>query len=335
MKPLETVKWGTIGCGDVTEVKSGPALQLCEGSELVAVMRRTTEKAEDYARRHQIPKWYDDSDKLINDPDVNAIYVATQPDTHHYYTIKALNAGKPVYVEKPMAMNYPQCKEMIDVAEKNDLPLFVAFYRRRLPNFLKAKELVEQNAIGDIRFVNLNLHSPPSPKDDHPEERPWRVKPEISGGGYFVDLAPHQLDFLDYLFGPIVNPWGIARNQANLYEAEDIVTAVWEFESSSAIGNGNWCFTLDKTDEEDVIEIIGSQGRIELSCFSHANVYLTRNKQTETFQFEKPKHVEKPLIQTVVNELRGMGECPSHGYSGARTNWVMDKILETYYSTIS
>ena len=331
MKPLDTVKWGTIGCGNVTEVKSGPALQLCEGSELVAVMRRNSEKAKDYARRHQVPKWYDDADKLINDPDVNAIYVATPPDTHHYYTLKALNAGKPVYVEKPMAMNYRQCKEMTNVAEKNDLPLFVAFYRRRLPNFLKVKELVEQNAIGDIRFVNLRLHLPPALGDDNPEERPWRLKPEISGGGYFVDLAPHQLDFLDYLLGPVVNPRGIARNQANLYEPEDIVSAVWEFESSSAIGNGNWCFTVNETNEEDVIEIVGSKGSIELSCFDHANVYLRRNEETETFQFGKPKHVEKPLIQTVVNELRGNGECPSHGYSGARTNWVMDRILGDYY----
>ncbi|MFP4622475.1 MAG: Gfo/Idh/MocA family protein [Bacteroidales bacterium] len=331
MKPLDKVKWGTIGCGDVTEVKSGPALQLCEGSELVAVMRRSTEKAKDYASRHKVPKWFDNADELINDPEINAIYVATPPDTHHYYTIKALHAGKPVYVEKPMAMSYTQCREMIGVAEKNDLPLFVAFYRRMLPSFLKAKELVEQNAIGEVRFVNLRLYLPANPKDDHPDERPWRVKPEISGGGYFVDLAPHQLDFLDYLFGPIVNPRGFARNQANLYEPEDIVSTVWEFESSSVIGNGNWCFTVNEMNEEDIIEIVGSNGSIELSCFDHANVYLRRNEQTRTFRFEKPKHVEKPLIQTVVNELRGIGECPSHGDSGARTNWVMDQILGDYY----
>jgi predicted dehydrogenase len=331
MKSLDTVKWGIIGCGGVTEAKSGPALQLCKGSELVAVMRRTSEKAKDYAHRHNVPRWYDDADELINDPDINAIYVATPPNTHHYYTIKALNAGKPVYVEKPMALNYLQCKEMNQVAEENGLSVFVAYYRRMLPNFLKAKELVEQNAIGDIRLVNLRLYMPPKPGDDNPDDKPWRVKPKISGGGHFVDLAPHQLDFLDYLFGPIIKPRGIARNQANLYDPEDIVSAVWEFESSSIIGNGSWCFTMNETEEEDVIEIAGSRGRIELSCFSHPNVYLIQNGKKETFWFDKPKNVEKPLIQTVVNELRGIGKCPSHGYNGARANWVMDQVLKTYY----
>ena len=100
---METVQWGIIGCGDVTEMKSGPALQKIDHSEIVAGMRRDGNRARDYARRHGVPHAYSEAEKLINHPDVNAIYIATPPDTHAEYTVRAARAGKPVYVEKPMA----------------------------------------------------------------------------------------------------------------------------------------------------------------------------------------------------------------------------------------
>jgi predicted dehydrogenase len=219
---MKTVNWGIIGCGDVTEHKSGPAFNLIEGSKLVAVMRRNATKAMDYAQRHNVPKWYTCVDDLIKDPDVNAIYVATPPDTHAKYTIAALNAGKPVYVEKPMALNFQQCQEMIAASEKNKQPLFVAYYRRALPGFLRVKELIDDGAIGDIRLINISLYQAPKEQDFEPADLPWRVDPEIAGGGYFFDLASHQLDYLDFLFGPAKVVSSIASNQAKLYAAEDL-----------------------------------------------------------------------------------------------------------------
>jgi predicted dehydrogenase len=84
---MEEIRWGIIGCGDVTEIKSGPAFNKVANSKLVAVMRRDSAKAADYAKRHHVPKWYDDASKLINDPEVNAIYIATPPLQHDYFTI--------------------------------------------------------------------------------------------------------------------------------------------------------------------------------------------------------------------------------------------------------
>src|SRR3979490_889057 len=101
---MTNINWGIIGCGDVTEIKSGPAFNKVKNSSLIAVMRRDAEKAKDYARRHQVPKWYSNADELITDPDVNAIYVATPPSSHEEYTLAAVKAGKPVYVEKPMSV---------------------------------------------------------------------------------------------------------------------------------------------------------------------------------------------------------------------------------------
>ena len=139
---MSKIGWGIIGCGDVTEVKSGPGFQKANNSELVAVMRRNDELAKDYARRHNVPRWYDDAEKLINDPDVNAVYVATPPSNHKQYTLMAAEAGKPIYVEKPMALNAKECSEMIEACKTAGVPLFVAYYRRALERFLKIKELI-------------------------------------------------------------------------------------------------------------------------------------------------------------------------------------------------
>lgn len=324
---LTKVKWGFIGCGDVTEVKSGPAFAKIENSEVVAVMRRDGAKAKDYARRHDIPKWYDDADALINDDEINAIYVATPPSTHALYTIKSAEAGKPVYVEKPMAANYVECLNMIEACKKNNVPLFVAYYRRRLPLFVKVKELIDSNKIGDVKFINISLHLKPYSIDYQTENLPWRVKPEIAGAGYFYDLAAHQFDYLDYVFGQITNACGQKNNQTSLYTAEDIVSASWQFENG-IIGSGTWCFTVPKELERDEMEIIGSGGKIVFSTFKQEPIKLFIENKYEEIISSYPKHVHQPLLETVVSELLGKDKSPSTGETAARTNWVMDKILE-------
>jgi predicted dehydrogenase len=322
---MEQVRWGIIGCGAVTEVKSGPALSKIVGSQLVAVMRRDKGKARDYALRHGAPKWHDDADALINDADVNAVYVATPPASHAEYTIKTAKAGKPVYVEKPMALNFQQCREMIDTCEAAGVPLFVAYYRRRLPDFLKVKELVESGIIGEPRFVSVELYH--APKNDLDKDNlPWRVIPEIAGGGYFMDLGSHQLDFLDYVLGPIASVTGRAANQARLYPAEDMVSANFVFESG-VLASGLWCFTVAKHCHTDRTQIVGSNGRITFSSFDAAPVRLETAEGVEEFTIPRPEHVQQPLLQTVVDELLGRGECPSTGITAARTSRVMDEIL--------
>ncbi len=323
---VEQVRWGIIGCGAVTEVKSGPALKKIRGSDLVAVMRRDGEKAKDYALRHGVPKWYDDADNLIDDPDVNTVYVATPPASHAEYTIRAAKAGKPVYVEKPMALNLTQCQEMIAACEGAGVPLFVAYYRRALPDFLKVKELVESGAVGEVRFVCVELYHAPGDNLD-PDNLPWRVIPEIAGGGYFLDLASHQLDFLDYVFGPIASVKGCAANQARLYPAEDIVAASFIFESG-VFGSGIWCFAVPKQIHTDRTRIVGSKGRITYSSFDIVPVRLETAKGVEEFDLPRPEHVQQPLLQTVVDELLGRGRCPSTGVTAARTSRVMDEIIK-------
>ena len=319
------VRWGIIGCGDVTEKKSGPAFQKVRNSELVAVMRRTGELARDYAKRHQVPKWYDDADALIHDPEVDAVYIATPPSSHKEYTLKAAAAGKPVYVEKPMARNFEECSEMVAACKEAGVPLYVAYYRRAQERFLKIKELLDQNAIGDVRFVSSTQYQKAGIDVKESEHLPWRVQPDIAGGGLFFDLASHTLDILDFLLGPIQQAKGFASNQAGYYEAEDIVTGTYQFQSGVQ-GIGKWCFTA--FEDVDVNEIVGSKGKISFSTFGDDPVTLTTNEGTEQWSFERPLHVHQPLVETIVKELTEGGVwCPSTGDSGSRTNWVMDAIV--------
>ena len=198
---MENVNWGILGCGDVCERKSGPPMYKTPHSALAAVMRRDAAKAADFARRHGVPKSYTDADALIADPGVDIVYVATPPDSHRELALKVLAAGKPVYVEKPMAMNHAECLDMIAAAERSGQRLFVAYYRRALPYFLKVKELLDSGAIGEVLSVEVRYFRPESPGDRDPARLPWRLRREVGGEGYFCDMAPHTLDILDFLLG--------------------------------------------------------------------------------------------------------------------------------------
>ena len=318
---MRTIRWGVIGCGDVTEVKSGPALQKAAHSALVAVMRRNGDLARDYARRHGVPRWYDDASTLIADIEVDAIYVATPPSSHLKYALLAARAGKPVYVEKPMAMTFVECREMIDGCRGAGVPLFVAYYRRALARFLEVKRLIEAGTIGEVRFVTVTLAQPVVPQD---AVLPWRLQPDIAGGGQFVDLGSHMLDFLDYALGPIREAQGTATNQAGRYAVEDIVTGSFVFESGVQ-GVGTWCFSA--FERHDQTDIVGTLGKITYATFDHGPIVLTTRTGTRETSFDAPPHIQQSLIQTVVDELIGRGRCPSTGESAARTSWVMDQML--------
>jgi 1,5-anhydro-D-fructose reductase (1,5-anhydro-D-mannitol-forming) len=319
---MNTIRWGIIGCGNVTEVKSGPGFQQAEHSALVAVMRRDRALAEDYARRHGVARWYDDAQALIDDPEVDAVYIATPPYAHKEYTLAAAKAGKPVYVEKPMALNHAECQAMIDACAAAGVPLFVAYYRRALPRFLKVKQLLDSGAIGAVRTVTITFLRKARSYD--PSNLPWRVIPALAGGGLFVDLAAHTLDYLDYFLGPIHRASGYAANQAGQYPAEDVVAGTFVF-ASGIYGTGLWSFA--SFEDVDRTEIIGERGRLSFSSFTEEPVSLTTADGVQQFNISHPPHIQQSLIQTIVNQLNGVGHCPSTGVSAARTTWVMDQLL--------
>jgi 1,5-anhydro-D-fructose reductase (1,5-anhydro-D-mannitol-forming) len=322
---MDTIRWGIIGCGNVTEIKSGPALQKADGSELVAVMRRNGDLAADYAQRHGVERWYDDADALINDPGVDAVYIATPPSLHADYTLAVAAAGKPVYVEKPMALNHAQCLSMIAACEEHGVPLFVAYYRRALPRFCKVKSLLDSGAIGQVRFAQVCYYRPPS-ESDLGGAANWRVDPQIAGDGYFYDMASHAIDLLQYLLGDAKAAAGFATNQSRMYAASDIVSGVFVTENDVHV---NLVWDFNAASDLDRTEIVGSEGTLLFSTFANNPVVLENADGTQAFHIDNPPHIQQPLVQTIVDELRGKGQCPSTGCTAIRTNRVMEQMCST------
>ena len=317
-----------IGCGDVTEKKSGPGFSKAAHSELVAVMRRNGTLAADYARRHGVARWHDDADAIIRAPDIDAIYIATLTDSHRHYTARCAAASKPVYVEKPMGMNYAECLDMITACRTAGVPLWVGYYRRALPRFIAVRDLIAAGAIGEVRMVISRQFQRPLAADQIAGGAvPWRVNPELSGGGFFFEGVCHTFDFLDFLFGPIADVRAYAGNQAGAYRAEDIVTATYRF-ASGVYGSGTWCYTADF--DEEYNEVVGASGRIRFSTSQPVPIRIFRGETVEELPIDDPDHVHQPLIQTIVDELNGSGQCASTGESAARTAQVMDAILADF-----
>ena len=324
---MKKLQWGFIGCGDVTEKKSGPAFSEVEGSEVVAVMSRHGQRTRSYAERHGIKKWYTDAQELIDDPDVNAVYVATPPSSHATFAIMAMRAGKPVYVEKPLAASYEDCARINRVSEETGQPCFVAYYRRYLPYFQKVKEIVDSGQLGKIINVQIRLATPPRAEDYGEDgQQPWRLQADVAGGGYFYDMAPHQLDLLQQLFGVITEARGICANRGGFYKVEDSVSACFEFESGLP-GSGSWCFVAHESASEDRIEIIGDQGMLCFSVFDFQPIKLHNSGGTQAFDIPNPPYVEGPIIKSVCEHLQGIGVCACTSVSATPTNWVMDRIL--------
>jgi predicted dehydrogenase len=327
---MKQINWGFIGCGEVTEIKSGPAFNEVPGSRVVAVMSRNAQKARSYAERHDIAKWYTDAQALVDDPNVNAVYIATPPSSHATYAIMAMHAGKPVYVEKPLAASYDDCARVNHVSQITGVPCFVAYYRRYLPYFLEVKNMVESGRIGEVINVQIRFSVPPRELDYNKTNLPWRLQPDIAGrGGYFYDLAPHQIDLLQDMLGNIIEAEGFCSNMAGLYKVEDTINACFKFDCGIT-GSASWCFVAHESARTDRIEIVGENGTIAFSVFDYKPITLDNQKGHQEFSIPNPPHVQQPLIQLVVDHLRGISTCDCDNNAATSVNWVMDKILGVF-----
>ncbi len=326
MEALSEIRWGFIGCGEVTRKKSGPAFSIIPGSSVYAVMGRNAEKVRSYAEEHNVAHWYTDAQQLVDDPEVNAVYVATPPSSHATYAIMAMRAGKPVYVEKPLAASYADCQRVNRISKQTGVPCFVAYYRRYLPYFQRVKQLVLGGAVGKVINVQIRFAVPPRDLDYNSKELPWRVQRDIAGGGYFYDLAPHQIDLLQEIFGPILKAHGYKTNCCGLYQAEDTVSACFSFPDGLP-GSGSWCFVASDKSKIDRIEIMGTEGVIGFSVFTYEPIVLVNGEGRQEFTVPNPQYVQMPLIQNVIEHIQNKAVCACDSVSATSVNWVMDRIL--------
>ena len=321
------IRWGLIGCGAVTEKKSGPAFQRVPGSQLAMVMRRTPELAADYAQRHGVPRWTSSAAELIHDPAVDAIYIATPPGSHEELALQVAAAGKPAYIEKPLARNAAESERIIAAFRKAGQPLFVAYYRRALPYFLEAKRLLDSGVIGKVTGVNILFRSSGCLNVDA-ANLPWRLITKESGGGMFMDIACHTLDIVDFLLGPLEDVSGSAMRRPDApYAVEDHVEM--RFRIGSAAGAGLWDFCSPTREDEIVIR--GERGSLRLATFNSPLLTLETEDGIQKIERPHPPTIQEPLITTIVAELLGRGKCPSTGDSALRTARVMDTVLVGFY----
>ena len=319
---MEKICWGIIGCGNVTEVKSGPAFNKVEHSALVAVSRRDPEKLADYVNRHQVPMSYTNALDLIQSEKINAIYIATPPDVREAYAMEAMQIGKPIYLEKPMALNLAACKRLKAASEKLGVKLSVAHYRRNLPLFMEVKNILEQGDIGAVKEVQITMLKKTDKEAKDPSN--WRVDPSIAGGGYFYDLAPHQIDLVFYFFGKPRSFSGTSTNKAGLYKAEDFVQGTIELENG-IVCKGLWDFSING-EEKDEFLIIGEKGTIRFPVFG-LFIELEINGNTNTIHFEAPKHNQQNHIQAVVNYFLDKGENPCSAEDAILSMEVMESFV--------
>ena len=299
------LNWAIIGCGDVTEVKSGPGLYKSKHSNLLGVYNRTYSKANDFAIRHKVANVYKDIEDLFTDSNIDAVYIATPPNTHFKYTIMALNAGKIPYIEKPFVLDFSEAKAIKELSiEKNIMP-YVAFYRRGLDKFIKIKEIIDSGIIGEIRVVNITQFMMVDEEEKNENTRPWRVIPEISGGGKFLDVGTHVLDCLIWFFGEMEFMDGIITNRGKFYNTDDTVMTTFKFKNG-IVGTGTWCFVADRHFNE--VQIVGSKGNITYDGLSCKNLYLTTNNKTIELKFNVPEHISMPYQQSVINEILGINK---------------------------
>jgi len=335
---LPDINWGIIGCGNVCEVKSGPAFYKAKGSNLMAVMRRTPSLAEDFAQRHGVPKWYSDADELLADPDIDAVYIATPPGSHLEYALKVCEAKKACYVEKPMARCKEECDAMITAFKDAGLPLFVGYYRRYLPKFLEVKDIINSGSLGEITDISIRLCQERLGKD---EQLGWRLSAETAGGGLFLDLASHTLDLIASIFGPLQDVQGIASRVGEGKGTEDNVRMFFKTQEG-ILGSGIWNFACSLSEDQIIID--GTQGRLKFGCFNNDPITLQYIGESSPRSVEASivDHVHQPLVEEMMKDLQQWkltGEfkeeetfCSSTGTEAMKTTGVMDTVLNEYYS---
>lgn len=317
------VNWGVIGCGKVAEVKSVPAYQKVRGFNVFSVMRRRYDLALDYAKRHKINHTHRKAEDLINDSNVDAVYIATPPDSHLYYALKVAEAGKICCIEKPLSSSYKDGLKICRVFSENKLHLFTAYYRRSLPIFNKIKTCIAKEDIGSIRHISWSFCRPAS-EIDLSKKYNWRTDADIATGGYFDDLASHGLDIFAYLFGDFREVKGLSFNQQKLYSSLDSVSSCWIHEGGIT-GSGSWNFGGFR--RQDEVTVVGNEGEMRFSIFNREDITLINKNGKQKISIKYPEHIQYCHVENMRKALAGEIVHPSSGETALHTSWVMDKIL--------
>ena len=344
------VRWGIIGLGDVTAVKSGPPFWKCRGSELVAVFRRTPGAAHKWAKAYAPSgcTGYENIDDFLAHPGLDAIYIATPPGGHLETALKVAAAGKHCYVEKPVGRSGRETAAIVSAFEAKGLTLFTAYVSRAYERTDAVRALLAEGAIGDrVTSVTYTLRGQGGARGMEGAALPWRLDAAQSGGGLVMDVGCHVIDRIDYLLGPLSGVTGSAsnRNSPN-QQVEDYVevrATIGPSVSAAVASMGapvacTWEFAPreDGAAPVDELLICGPNGSLQMAAMSPdapVTVLDADGAVVRRMSFDAPEHAAQRLIQSATDELRGVRgvKCRSRAENALRASRVLDVALGGYY----
>ena len=314
---MSAIRWGLIGCGDVSRKRVAQAIIDSPGNELVAACRRDEQRLNKFADAMSIEHRYTDANDLVNNPSVDAVYIATPVREHLPQTLLAAAAGKHVLVEKPMAMNVAQCDEMVSACERADVRLGVAYYRRFYPIVQRIQALLDNHSIGTTLAVSAATATPLAMQAG--EEGSWRSIAADSGGGALMDVGSHRINVFLHLLGPVAKVKSICATVAADYEVEDTATLLLQFQQG-AIGTLQCHFGIDDPDE---FVITGTRGRLRASPLNGDQLIVEIDGQQSVESLPPAANFCEPLIVDFADAIENHRSPMVDGREGRETNRVM------------
>jgi 1,5-anhydro-D-fructose reductase (1,5-anhydro-D-mannitol-forming) len=317
----QTIRWGIIGCGDVAEYKSGPALYRTPGSELVAVMRRDAAKAQDFARRHGAKRWYTDAESLVADAEVNAVYIASPHFRHPEHVALAARARKIVLCEKPLGVNLAQAQTCVDVCKANGVPLTVAYYRRFWPITQAILKFVREGAIGQVVHARAQV-------TDYfagDNERSWLTSLAKSGGDALANAGAHWVDLIRFLLGDVVDVMAHCSSKFSGFETDDTAIVQMRMANGALVSLTSTRQTPVSTNE---LDIFGTGGRLYASPLSDGHMILhQRGRDPQALQYPRYGVAHSELVAELVKRMLNDQPSPLPGEQAVAA-W---KIMEAAY----
>jgi predicted dehydrogenase len=291
MEASRTIRWGIAGPGDIAERVMAPAMRQAPHSRLVAVARRDHAAAEAFAERHGAERAYGDIAALAQDPDVDAIYVATPVARHAPDTLLAAAYGKHVLCEKPLALTVAEGERMRDVCAAAGVQFMTCYYQRFNRRHRQIRDLLAAGAIGRVTAARWNFggRSPDRPGA-------WRQDPVQAGGGSYLDNASHSIDLIRYLLGEIVAVTAFVDTLAASYAVEDTASSLLLLASGAqVVVTSHWSTNDPDEERNSLLEILGTEGVI-ISMplhdkFSRGRLMLATAEGERHFAYEESTHV--------------------------------------------
>jgi predicted dehydrogenase len=317
------IKFGLIGCGDIARKRVAPALRDSTICELVAVSRARSHLAESFATEFGARGWYADWRELLQDDDISAVYVATPVHLHAEQTIAAIEAGKHVLCEKPMALTVDECNRMIATRDHHNVKLGVAYYRHFYPVVKRIRQIIDDGEIGTPVIAQMNAFEWFDPAEDHP--RSWLLKKQLSGGGPMFDFGCHRIEVLLDVFGSVEEVKAKATNKFFHREVEDVGTVVMSF-GRGTIATLSVAHSAQQP--QDTFDIFGSEGSIHVPVLNEGKLRVITNAGIREESHPAASNLHAPLIDDFARAIREDREPIVNGEIGLAVARIEEEIAK-------